>query len=283
MPSFTSLLERCRRPICLCSDWVLWFSLCVILILSLLVMDWQALPFMPREEKTLHLFVEDAYSITKGSPVVFMGVKVGYITRVFIDPYYQSVAIDYALDNPSLKIPDDADALIVAAGLGGAKSLEFTLHDKKVSDDEVIPSRITQAHVTQPFRQKTMWQTQMQIARMLKKGAESLGRSLSRLSPAQRQQRLNTFLIETKKAEQHLEVLTQALPTLQVQTHQKIQAFDVALHQTEQQLSRLEAQYQQLEKPLNSKASRVHRQIQETRQVLHEQQKNMQTLMKKDL
>jgi ABC-type transporter Mla subunit MlaD len=157
MSSLASFVERCRRPICLCSDWILWFALGITLLVSLLAMDWQALPFMPREEKTLHLFVEDAYSITKGSPVLFMGVKVGYITRVLIDPYDQSVSIDYALDNPSFKIPENADALIVAAGLGGAKSLEFTLHNDKVIDHEVVPSRVAQAHVTQPFRQKTMW------------------------------------------------------------------------------------------------------------------------------
>lgn len=279
MSSFASLIERCRRPICLCSDLLLWLVLGVGLIISLLAMDWQALPFMPREEKKLHLFVEDAYSITRGSPVLFMGVKVGYITRVLIDPYDQSVAIDYALDNPNFKIPPDADALIVAAGLGGAKSLEFTLHDKKVIDDEVIPTQISQAHVTQPFRQKTMWQTQIQIVKMLQQGAESLGSSLSQVNKMQGQQKLNAFLLETKKAEHHLEALTQHLPQLQRQTHQKIQAFDTVLLQAEQELNRLEGRYQKLKKPFHAEVSQVHRQIQETRQLLQEQP----NLMKKDL
>lgn len=72
---------------------------------------------------TYNIVFKDIDSIVKGSPVRFMGINVGYVTKLKRKDGYIICRIRITKDN--VKIPDFTRAKVEFNGLGGSKSIEL--------------------------------------------------------------------------------------------------------------------------------------------------------------
>ena len=72
---------------------------------------------------TYNIVFKDIDSIVKGSPVRFMGINVGYVTKLKRTDGYIICRIRITKDN--VKIPDFTRAKVEFNGLGGSKSIEL--------------------------------------------------------------------------------------------------------------------------------------------------------------
>jgi ABC-type transporter Mla subunit MlaD len=275
--TLASCFKYLRYPLCLCSDFVLWFVLGLGLLGSILAMDFKALPFVPQPTQNIRLNVEDAYSLSEGSPVLFMGVPVGYVKAVHLNADKNSIEIDYTLENPSLKIPSDAEALIVAAGLGGAKSLEFS--QSFLHSDAMNNTSPHQQKVIQPFRQKLMWSYQIKVANTLRQGANSLGNALNTIPVGPHRDDLFLRLKQIEALNREAQALQTRLPTLQAHFSTKTKDLTRILTQSNTALSKIMKDQVLLHDLKSPKRQALIKQIeglqtlmQEERQLLHEVQ-----------
>jgi ABC-type transporter Mla subunit MlaD len=252
--------------------------LLITLVLGILAMDFKNLPFVPKEANTLHLYVEDAYALMKGSPVVLMGVPVGYVKQVKLNPKDDSVWVDYVLNDPHIKIPKQAEALIVAAGLGGAKSLEFTLSE---SPEDVFQAdgkpKQTQA-VLRPFRQKNMWDAQIKMANFLRQGATSLGKSLDAIPTEHRQADLLRIAQEMQATQQDMLELNQRLPHMRDTFSAQLKRINGILLKADTELNEAMRHYTLLQDPQSKQRYKVVRQMKLTRAMLDEQRRLLREL-----
>jgi ABC-type transporter Mla subunit MlaD len=201
----------------LLSDMILWAVLGAVLLGGILAMDWNALPFIPHRKAQVSLHVSDAYSLTKGSPVNFMGVRVGSVEKVYVSANKDEVHVDLALNQWLEKIPPNAEANIVAAGLGGAKRLEFTMPNTtaqmKVSQP-TLSQKEGAIRVLEPFRQKTLWGHQIKAANALRHGANALGQALDGVTAGSQYTELNAILTRLDETNAQIAQYQNDLPRL---------------------------------------------------------------------
>ncbi|MCE2930143.1 MAG: MlaD family protein [Vampirovibrionales bacterium] len=284
------LIQKCyrllKKSLCFCSDMVLWTCLAAGLVISILAMDFKNLPFAPKEAKTLHLYVEDAYALMKGSPVILMGVPVGYVKQVKLNPKDDSVWVDYVLNDPRMQIPEEAEALIVAAGLGGAKSLEFTLDESPEDVFQAEGKAQEKQQVLRPFRQKNMWDAQIKMANFLRQGATSLGKSLDAIPTEHRQADLMRIAQEMRATQEDMHELNQRLPKMRDTLSAQLKRVNAIMLKADDELNRAMKSYTLLQDPQSQQRHKVLTQMKMTRTMLEEQRrllKELQTLpFKKD-
>ena len=271
MPLVKQYQRFFKRSLCLCSDMLLWLFLSVGLILGIWAMDFKHLPFSPKEDNTLHLYMEDAYALMKGSPVILMGVPVGYVKQVKLNRADDSVWVDYVLNDPQMKIPQGAEALIVAAGLGGAKSLEFTLGEsaEDVLQKDGEPKQAQQ--VLRPFRQKNMWDAQIKMANFLRQGADSLGKSLDTFPTEHRQADLLRIAQQLQSTQQGMLDLNQRLPQMRDNLSAQLRRVNDMMLKADGELKQAMETYTLLQGPENTKHYAVVTQLKKTRTLLEEQ------------
>lgn len=66
---------------------------------------------------------KDINGITKGSPVRFMGINIGYVRKMEIED--KSVYVQIIVTKKDMKIPNGTTARVEFYGLGGSKSIEL--------------------------------------------------------------------------------------------------------------------------------------------------------------
>ncbi|HEX5111369.1 MAG TPA: MlaD family protein [Saprospiraceae bacterium] len=67
---------------------------------------------------------DDVGQLPKSSPVLIHGISVGTVSNVELDPNLNSIIVTLTLDK-GLKIPADAEAVIISTGLMGGKAVEL--------------------------------------------------------------------------------------------------------------------------------------------------------------
>ena len=276
------LIQKCqslfKRSLCFCSDMVLWTCLAIGLVISILAMDFKNMPFAPKEAKTLHLYVEDAYALMKGSPVILMGVPVGYVKQVKLNPKDDSVWVDYVLNDPQMRIPEEAEALIVAAGLGGAKSLEFTLDESPEDVFQAEGKAQEKQQVLRPFRQKNMWDAQIKMANFLRQGATSLGKSLDAIPTEHRQADLMRIAQEMRATQEDMHALNQRLPQMRDTLSAQLKRVNAIMLQADSELNQAMSTYTLLHDPQSQQRHKVLTQMKMTRAMLDEQRRLLREL-----
>ena len=74
---------------------------------------------------------KDIDGITKGSPVRFMGINVGYVRKLL--PEEKQVNVQIILTKKNMEIPNGTSARVEFYGLGGSKSIELMPPDDSCS------------------------------------------------------------------------------------------------------------------------------------------------------
>jgi hypothetical protein len=160
--------------------WVLLTAV-VVGITTLCDMDTKQLT---KRKSMILLTLQDAYSLSKGSMVRLMGVPIGYVDNVKLATD-NSVIVLLKLDPDIPSLPAGAKGTVVAYGLGGSKSLDFEL--PSATEKQAGTGREAALSVSNPLRQKALLQAQMEVAKTLEAGANSLADSLSHFPTFQQQ------------------------------------------------------------------------------------------------
>ena len=165
------------------SDLLLWLVITgvVLGITALCDMDIKQLA---KHKTTIMLTLQDAYSLSKGSMVRLMGVPIGYVDNVKIAPN-NSVIVLLKLNPDIPTLPAGAKGTVVAYGLGGSKSLDFEL--PTATEKQAGNGREAALSVSNPLRQKALLQAQIEVAKTLEAGANSLADNLSHFPTLQQQ------------------------------------------------------------------------------------------------
>jgi len=101
-----------------------------LLILLVLFVVGSVISDKSRESYEIHkIFLPDVDGLIVGSPVNFMGVPVGYVTKLkMVDD--DEVFVKFIVTNKSTKLPKGTIANVEFSGLGGSRSLELYPPDK---------------------------------------------------------------------------------------------------------------------------------------------------------
>ncbi len=75
------------------------------------------------EPNIYNIEFEDIDGITKGSPVRFMGINVGYVRK--LKPKEKHINVQIVITKKDMKIPNGTVARVEFYGLGGSKSIEL--------------------------------------------------------------------------------------------------------------------------------------------------------------
>ena len=75
------------------------------------------------ESNTYNIEFKDIDGITKGSPVRFMGINVGYVRK--LKPKDKHINVQIVITKKNMKIPNGTVARVEFYGLGGSKSIEL--------------------------------------------------------------------------------------------------------------------------------------------------------------
>lgn len=130
--------------------------------------------FEQTQSQTISLDIQDANAITKGSPVRFLGVQVGVVRKVWVDASQAHIRIKLDPGNPA--IPEGAVATVSSYGLAGGKSLDF-----EPPTDEQLGAMSTENspyETEAPIRTSQGMKYQLDVARLLQAGADSLNDTL---------------------------------------------------------------------------------------------------------
>jgi len=98
-----------------------------------------------------NMFMEDIDGVIVGSPVNYMGVPIGHVTKLkMID---NEIFVRFVVKDKSLKLPKGVIADVEFSGLGGSKSIELHPYDKEYireyglnSDNYIIVSHHQRLH-----------------------------------------------------------------------------------------------------------------------------------------
>ena len=88
---------------------------------------------------------KDIDGITKGSPVRFMGINVGYVRR--LTSVEKSIAVQVLITKKGMKIPKGTTARVEFYGLGGSKSIELMPSNTEDFDGIVTTDNIRIADI----------------------------------------------------------------------------------------------------------------------------------------
>jgi ABC-type transporter Mla subunit MlaD len=168
----------------------------------------------------------DAYSLEQGSSVRLMGVPVGYIRALSFNKTTQTVNVAIQLYDYAPELPPNAVGTIVSSGLGGSKSIDFSLPTlpntetslfKPPTDNDAEPSEAVQLET--PLHQQAFMQYQIDVAKALQAGAEGLSEALSHSTLAEQKALLHQGGEQTAQALTQMMTIKQELKTL----HQQLQ------------------------------------------------------------
>ena len=92
------------------------------------------------EPNVYNIDFKDIDGITKGSPVRFMGINVGYVRK--LQPKEKHIVVQIVVTEKNMKIPNGTVARVEFYGLGGSKSIELMPADSKGAEGIVSASTL---------------------------------------------------------------------------------------------------------------------------------------------
>ena len=155
------------------SDILLWSTVVCLIGFGLWESGWK---HQWLAQQVISLDLEDADALPKGAPVRFLGTSVGEVESVRL-ANAETVNVTVKLWPSMPHIPTQARASISSFGLGGSKTLDFSM------PAEAKPSTLKEAYKSEPtYRLKDSLEYQVDLARSLQNGAEGMDALLSRYS-----------------------------------------------------------------------------------------------------
>lgn len=149
---------------------------------------------------TISICSYNAGSLTAGTPVYFMGVRVGEVRQVYFtrdsataSNQPPTVTIRYTLTSMLSQLPKNAQASVASNGLGGGKSLEFELPEAKADLNAPNATTTEDKSLLTATRQQALLQEQMLGLKLLKQTSDKLTLQLAGFPMAKAKQELRTM------------------------------------------------------------------------------------------
>ncbi len=90
--------------------------------------------------KSYQIFMNDVDGLIVGSPVRFLGIQIGHVTKLQLlsSKTSSDIYVKFIITQKDLTLPIGAIATVEGSGLGGSKSLEIYPPDKDTPTDKII-------------------------------------------------------------------------------------------------------------------------------------------------
>lgn len=114
-----------------------WIELIVwLLIIALCVFGIRYHNYQKQKQfKHYQIFMQDADGLIVGSPVKFLGIQIGHVTKIqIISSDVSDIYVKFIITQKDLTLPTGAIATVEGSGLGGSKALEIYPPQNKQSD-----------------------------------------------------------------------------------------------------------------------------------------------------
>lgn len=92
-----------------------------------------------KQYKSYQIFMHDVDGLIVGSPVRFLGIKIGHVTKVQL--VSSDIYIKFIITQPDLELPTGSVATVESSGLGGSKSLEIYPPKNGQPNDKIIDAK----------------------------------------------------------------------------------------------------------------------------------------------
>ncbi len=116
-------------------EFALW-----LLIISVAVFGVRYHHYLKQKQyKSYQIFLSDVDGLIVGSPVRFLGIQIGHVTKLQI--ISSNVYVKFIITQKDLTLPQGSIATVEGSGLGGSKSLEIYPPEKGVVTDKIIVTK----------------------------------------------------------------------------------------------------------------------------------------------
>ncbi|MFM7390118.1 MAG: MlaD family protein [Vampirovibrionales bacterium] len=209
---------------------------------------------------TISIRSYNAGSLTAGTPVYFMGVRVGEVRQVYFtrdsataSNQPPTVTIRYTLTSMLSQLPKNAQASVASNGLGGGKSLEFELPEANADLNAPNATTTEDKSLLTATRQQALLQEQMLGLKLLKQTSDKLTLQLAGLPMPSLKQQLHQAREQSSAAwPQQLAQLQADQYRQQRQLQQQVQQAQQFLTLVEGTLNETNSTVQQLHKGLRT-------------------------------
>ncbi len=115
-----------------------WAELAVwLLIISITIFGIRYHNYKQQKQfKSYQIFMSDVDGLIVGSPVKFLGIQIGHVTKLQI--ISSNVYVKFIITQKDLTLPVGAIATIEGSGLGGSKALEIYPPDKNMKTERIV-------------------------------------------------------------------------------------------------------------------------------------------------
>lgn len=188
------------------SDLLLWSLMAALLIYGLYMV---AIVMPAKRGQTIHLEFLNANEISRGAPVRLMGTDIGFVDNIRIEQDHVDVTIQ--TDPDAIRIPSGSVFTVLFTGLGGAKSIEVTLPNTPVPEEDGKPVY----RVKEPISMRDTLNASLDSVQALQKGSENISDFFGKRKPVEELQfNIREALEMSTVATRNTTSLNQALGSL---------------------------------------------------------------------
>lgn len=114
-------------------EFVIWLVILCLLVFGIKINNYKK----TKNFVTYQIFLPDVDGLIVGSPVKFMGVQVGYVSKIKI--VSNEVYLKIVITDKNLKLPKGSVATVEFSGMGGSKSLEiYPPNEESIASGKII-------------------------------------------------------------------------------------------------------------------------------------------------
>jgi ABC-type transporter Mla subunit MlaD len=122
-----------------------WIELAVwLIIIALCVFGIRYHHYKTQKQfKSYQIFMNDVDGLIVGSPVRFLGIQIGHVTKIQLvsSDVYSDIYVKFIITQKDLTLPTGSVATVEGSGLGGSKSLEIYPPKNEDNKDKIIASK----------------------------------------------------------------------------------------------------------------------------------------------
>ena len=113
-------------------EFIIWLIIIALCVFGIRYHNYK----IQKQFKTYQIFMNDVDGLIVGSPVRFLGIQIGHVTKIQL--ISSDVYIKFIITQKNLTLPIGAVATVEASGLGGSKSLEIYPPKEKNSNKIIV-------------------------------------------------------------------------------------------------------------------------------------------------
>ncbi|MBR1425451.1 MCE family protein [bacterium] len=116
-------------------EFAIWLIIVAVSVVGIRYHNYKKL----KHFKSYQIFMSDVDGLIVGSPVKFLGIQIGHVTKIQI--VQSNVYIKFIITQEGLSLPQGSIATVEGSGLGGSKSLEIYPPKYDSDKDKIIVAK----------------------------------------------------------------------------------------------------------------------------------------------